>query len=83
MKVRKAVRARSTGWCEAMIPGVCNGRARHMHHIRRRGQGGAHVAENLLHLCTLGERGAGCHAYIHAHPAWSIEHGYLASGHAQ
>ena len=34
----------------------------HLHHIRRRSQGGQHVAGNLVMLC------ASCHGWVHEHP---------------
>lgn len=45
------------------------------HHKLRRSQGGAHTAENLITLCSAH------HAYVHDHPAWAYEHGYLTRRH--
>jgi hypothetical protein len=58
-------------WCQARIEGVCEGRAIHRHHILRRSQGGSDGASNTVDICN------GCHHYIHGHPAWSYENGWL------
>lgn len=68
--VRADVAARSGGRCEAQHPG-CTIRATEMHHRLMRSAGGKHTVENLLDLCTAG------HRYIHGHPNWSYEQGYL------
>jgi hypothetical protein len=79
---KKIVRERSGGRCEYLTvhPGDtppsyrsfrCTERATQFHHRRRRGQGGEHTPENLLHLC------AGCHDRIHANPAQSYASGLL------
>jgi hypothetical protein len=68
--VRDEVAGRSEGWCEIDHP-LCDGHARHMHHILLRSQGGAHEACNLLHVCGQG------HLYIHANPSLSYEQGWL------
>lgn len=70
MTVREAVWARSGGQCEIPHP-RCTGRATEMHHKLMRSAGGKHTPENLLDLCTTG------HRYIHAHPGWAYEQGYL------
>lgn len=69
--VRDEVKERSYGGCEARIPGICAGRAVHVHHRRRRSQGGEHSAENLLDLCT------NCHNYAHANPTFGFRTGLL------
>lgn len=70
-KARKAVKARSGGWCEAQIAAAaCSGRAHHMHHRRRR-RFGDHTPENLLHVCWR------CHRWIHGNVTWSLDRGYL------
>ncbi len=73
-EVAEAVLARSAGTCEAMIPGVCVGRAHHLHHRKMRSQGGEHTEENLVALCHQ------CHSYAHHNPAWSYERGLLIRG---
>lgn len=71
-RVRRQVRSRSGGDCEARVERVCAGRARHMHHVVLRSRGGKHTARNLLDLCLP------CHDHIHAHPIWATEHGFMA-----
>jgi hypothetical protein len=74
--VTPALEARSGGWCELGISGVCGtGMAGlHRHHRRRRSQGGTNDLSNLIHLCD------GCHTYVHAHPAISYSRGWLLHG---
>lgn len=43
----------------------------HVHHIKRRSQGGTDEMFNLVTLCLV------AHEHVHANPAWSREHGYL------
>ena len=62
VSVRATVRARSRGLCEAGVPLVCGGSGEHFHHRKRRSQGGADDAVNLLHVCHA------CHGWIHEHP---------------
>lgn len=69
--VYEVVMERAAGVCEAMVPGVCTGRAEHWHHRRMRSQGGAHEVVNGLGVC------AGCHGFFHAHPAHAYEAGWL------
>jgi hypothetical protein len=47
------------------------------HHRRPRSHkfAGLHEASNLIDVCGSGTQG--CHGYIHAHPSWAYEHGYL------
>ncbi len=72
--VRKQVRERSGGACEARVEGVCTGRAVEMHHVLPRSQGGPHTKENLLDTC--GE----CHDWIDAHRREATGLGLLRSG---
>lgn len=67
LAVRRAVKARSDGSCEAC--GMSG--ADHMHHRQLRSQGGQHTAENLLHVHH------GCHEDIHANPARSYRLGHM------
>lgn len=57
------------------------GRFLEYHHRQARAMGGSKrpldVAANLLHLHR------GCHAYVHAHPEWSRERGYIVSQYAE
>lgn len=70
-KVRAEVLRRSQGHCEARIGEICTGDYEHAHHRRRRSQGGADSAANLLAVCRE------CHRHIHANPAWSEAQGFL------
>lgn len=71
LKAAKAVvRARSRGFCEIVHVG-CTGQAVHVHHKRRRSQGGTDDPENLLHLCRKG------HDFVHANPEISFRKGWL------
>lgn len=72
-EARDKVRERSFGRCEANTP-ACPLREHagvHVHHIRRRSQGGTHDPDNLLHCCEA------AHTYIHANPDESFKHGWL------
>lgn len=70
---RRIVEARAFGRCEANTPAcpLREHRGVHVHHIRRRSQGGGHDPSNLLLCCEE------AHAYIHANPAESYEAGWL------
>lgn len=59
---KRLVRARSGGWCETRIPGVCLGRAANFHHRQNRSQGGQWTAPNGLDLCGSGT--TGCHGAV-------------------
>lgn len=59
---RKLVYARSGGWCEVRIPGVCLGRGMSWHHRKNRSQGGTWAASNGLHCC--GDGVTGCHGAL-------------------
>jgi hypothetical protein len=68
---RSAVIARSGGRCELRVAANCARIVHHVHHIRRRSQGGGDDADNLLGVCSP------CHDYVHAHPDWAQRHGAL------
>ncbi len=57
-------------WCEAKLP-VCEGRARHRHHVLLRSQGGTDDAANTKDICGA------CHRWVHDHPAESYKNGLL------
>jgi hypothetical protein len=76
-RVRPLVHARSRGRCEARIPGVCTGKATHVHHRKLRGLGGgggSNELSNLIDLCLT------CHAFVHENPAWAKRVGLIVSG---
>lgn len=76
---RDLVYARSGGWCEARIPGVCFGQAGNWHH--RNAAGRVWTPSNGLHLCGSGT--TGCHGWITEHPHAARERGWsLLSGQA-
>lgn len=60
-------------WCEAQLHG-CDGRASQRHHVLRRSRGGSDDASNTRDLCRA------CHQFIHEHPAWAYENGWLQRG---
>lgn len=63
--VRIAVLRRSGGWCEVcplMDPSAPMHAGEECHHVKRRGQGGKHVSDNLLWTCRRG------HRLVHDHP---------------
>jgi hypothetical protein len=72
--VKAKVRARSGGWCEARIVGVCTGRASQIHHRKLR-RHGDHRLITALHLCLE------CHAFAHDHPEFSYRMGLLVQAH--
>ena len=53
---------------------VCGARSVHLHHRKRRSQGGPDTADNLLAVCL------DCHERIHANPADSYASGLLIRG---
>lgn len=63
-EVRRQVEARSGGRCEAAPlwrRDGCQLDGHHLHHRKRRSQGGQHTASNLVHLCHA------CHRRVHAY----------------
>lgn len=74
-QVARVVRKRSGGRCEVrdlLVAVECAGRGEHLHHVRRRSQGGTDTAENLIYVCF------GHHAWIHANPNKAAALGLLA-----
>jgi 5-methylcytosine-specific restriction endonuclease McrA len=71
--VRRAVKERSGGWCEARVVGVCDRTATHIHHVVLRSRGGSHEASNLVHVCGA------CHSFIHHHPTWATARALMAT----
>lgn len=68
--VRAEIERRSGGKCEACTP-ICRSKAVHIHHIRRRSQGGKGTVANGLHVCSI------CHTWIHDHPKEAEARGWL------
>lgn len=42
-----------------------------VHHVLPRGRGGTTTADNLVCLCRA------CHSFVHEHPAWARDLGWL------
>mgnify|MGYP001616635473 CR=1 FL=1 len=69
--------------CELWVTGLnsrflgeplCRGFSQVIHEPLTRARGGAiDDPENMIAVCIV------CHEHIHAHPAWSEEHGFLKS----
>lgn len=71
--VRAAVAQRDRGCRLAgRLDVACWGPCCHLHHIRRRSQGGSNDADNLVALCP------GHHAWVHEHPRAAAALGLLA-----
>ena len=71
--VREDVFDRTRGRCEFVYDGHrCIYPPQHLHHVRRRSQGGTDTPENLLGLCR------DHHQWVHEHVAEAVELGYLA-----
>jgi hypothetical protein len=68
--VRKALAARSGGWCEAQLPG-CLGTATDPCHRVGRAQGGADTVFNVWFGCRR------CHEWCHARPAEACDLGLM------
>ena len=70
---RRTVYARSGGYCEIRIPGVCVGRGEHWHHRLNRSTGGLWSGSNGLHACHR------CHAAVtdrrpeHVTAGWCVQ----------
>ena len=74
-EVRKAILARSEGYCEVLAPG-CGLTATDIHHRRARGMGGTkrpetNYASNGLNCCRP------CHIRCEAMKNWARENGFV------
>lgn len=69
-RARARVLKRCGGRCEARWEG-CAGAAHHVHHMKRRSQGGTHDVSNLLACCFL------CHNQIHSNIEKARKLGHL------
>lgn len=67
-QVRRQVAVRSEGRCEH---DGCGAIAVHMHHVRRRSQGGKDTVSNIKHLCLWS------HTWVHDNPEAAAELGLL------
>lgn len=74
--LRTVVFARDADRCQVRSS-VCQGRARHAHHVLPRGRGGPDTLENLISVCVP------CHTFLHDNPVWSYERGVLAAGYGR
>lgn len=72
-RARTDVKARSVGYCEARVTGVCTTRGEHIHHIILRSRGGPDEPWNLMHLCNA------CHTWAHANPKQATRLGIIGS----
>jgi hypothetical protein len=72
--VRRLVRRRAGGKCEAHCTKNCTSAIRHFHHRLLRSQGGKGTLDNCLGVC------AWCHSWIHDHPLESYMRGWLIRG---
>lgn len=70
-RARDAVHQRSHGRCEIGWPGVCTGRAQHVHHVATRARGGKHDPATMVDSCLP------CHRQVHAHPAEAERRGLI------
>lgn len=73
-KVRALVLARDGFACVRCGRSVIGIRAS-VHHRKRRSQGGANTPDNLAVMCGTGT--TGCHGWVHAHPNWARDAGWL------
>lgn len=72
--VRRLVRRRAGGKCEAHCTKNCTEQIRHFHHRLMRSQGGKGTIDNCLGVCLP------CHGHIHANPIESYLRGWLIRG---
>lgn len=75
--VQDIIHARSGGWCELRIPGVCLGRATNIMHRLPEGQGGLYLPANLVDGCGFGNNHGGCHEYQETHRVEARKKGWL------
>lgn len=67
-KARKAALERDHGRCRS-----CWRPGNEVHHVLSRARGGKHDLDNLRTLCSS------CHRYVHEHPEWATQHGFMES----
>ena len=74
VSVRAQVRHRSQGRCEFVDGGGrrCSKAGVHLHHVKRRSQGGADTPENLKDFCSAD------HRWVHDNPEAARALGFLA-----
>lgn len=73
-EVADALAERAGGWCEGLIPSVCEGPPQQIHHRKLRSQGGEHDLDTCVFLCHA------CHSWVHAHPRWAYRAELLVHG---
>lgn len=71
LAVRRAVKERSGGCCEACLLPMS---VSHLHHRLLRSRGGEHTTFNLIAVHPL------CHAWIHEYPAVATAMGLMVAG---
>lgn len=74
-EAKRIVRARSGGWCELGIPGVCEGRATNFSHRVGAAHGGPYSAVNGLDACGSGT--TGCHGWATHNRTVARERGWI------
>jgi 5-methylcytosine-specific restriction endonuclease McrA len=67
--VADAVIVRANGACEACGFALCG--EGHLHHRKKRSQGGKHTVENLIYVSAL------CHSTIHENPTLAYKLGLM------
>lgn len=68
--LREEVLMRCHGDCEIRSK-VCTGKVEQVHHVLRRGQGGAYDIDLVRGTCSA------CHTYLHGHVTEALEAGWL------
>lgn len=76
-KQRERVHERAGGTCEFVWPSgtKCHYRMTDVHHLAGRGGADPHRLDNLTGLCREH------HEFVHRHPQWAYDHGYMRSRH--
>lgn len=77
-RVRKALRARSSGSTILGLCEICGHGGTNAHHRRNRSQGGRDVLSNLILVCGSGT--TLCHGAITENPNWAESRGYTIKG---
>lgn len=68
---------RANGRCEIQVPGICNGRAEHRHHVKLRSRLGKTIAANIKVCCN------DCHTFVHHNPEWATDRAFMESAYGE